>query len=69
MTASIPPPDGNELATGRLLWRLPAKLCGETLQEPQGLFVSDFGVLSGNPMIYVSLLIASPLATASCGST
>ena len=43
-----------DLATGRLLWRFPAKLCGDVAwQEPQGLFVSDLGVLSGNPMIYV----------------
>jgi hypothetical protein len=33
---------------------LPAKLCGDVAwQEPQRLFVSDLGVLSGNPMIYV----------------
>jgi outer membrane protein assembly factor BamB len=43
-----------DLATRRLLWRFPAKLCRDVAwQEPQGLFVSDLGVLSGNPMIYV----------------
>ena len=43
-----------DLTTGRLLWRVSAKLCGDVAwQEPEGLFVSDLGVMSGNPMIYV----------------
>lgn len=43
-----------DLTTGKLLWRVSAKLCGNVAwQEPEGLFVSDLGVLSGNPMIYV----------------